>query len=169
MRRLRPLALAMLLPLLGAGLVLAQGLEGMRAVVSARYPAVHWVDVPTLEGWLREAPPPLLLDARTPEEFATSHLRGAVRVDPDAPDVAALPGPEGRRVVVYCSVGYRSGHVADALQRAGWREVYNLEGGIFAWANGGRTVVRGDAPVREVHPYDAVWGRMLDAALHPAR
>ncbi len=41
----------------------------------------------------------------------------------------------------------------------------NLKGSIFQWANEGRPVVRDGEPVREVHPYDAVWGRLLDRDL----
>lgn len=156
------LVLVTLLALLGA-VVAAQprvAWEGLRATIEARHPEVPWVRGDVLTRWLTEAPPPLLLDARTEAEFRTSHLEGALRVDPERPNVASLPRPQnGRKVVVYCSVGWRSADVAAALRDAGWRDVYNLEGGLFAWANAGREVVGRDAPL--VHPFDATWGRLL--------
>jgi rhodanese-related sulfurtransferase len=138
----------------------------LRSWISLRYPGVAWVDTHELARWLEGESPPILLDARSEEEFAVSHLSGARRVDPEAtaeelPELAA-----GARAVVYCSVGYRSAAIARRLRKAGHRDVYNLEGGIFAWANEGRELRRGDARVRVVHPYTARWGRYLDPRLH---
>lgn len=156
------LVLAALLVLVGA-VVAAQpriAWEGLRATIEARHPEVPWVTGDELVRWIAREPRPLLLDARTEAEFRASHLEGAMRVDPDRPNVATLARPTaGRKVVIYCSVGWRSGDVAAALREAGWREVYNLEGGLFAWANAGRAVVGEDAPL--VHPFDATWGRLL--------
>jgi len=145
----------------------AQDPGALRPVIAARYPDVAWVDAPTLAQWLAapSSQRPLLLDARTEAEFAVSHLEGARRIDPEHPDLAALGPPTNRRVVVYCSVGWRSAYIADVLQRAGYRRVFNLEGGIFGWANADRPVVDAHGPTHRVHPYDAVWGRLLRADL----
>ncbi|MCC6875435.1 MAG: rhodanese-like domain-containing protein [Sandaracinaceae bacterium] len=160
----RALALVLLLSCASAR---AQSPESLRTLIAVRYPDVRWVDRATLASWLREPTPPLLLDSRQESEFAVSHLRGARRIDPDHPRSDGLP--RDRRLVVYCSVGWRSGSVADALRRAGFRDVFNLEGGVFGWANAGLPVHRGEREVRAVHPYDAVWGRMLRRELHASR
>ena len=144
--------------------------QAVGALIERDYPAVTSVSTDTLAAWLADSSrvSPLLLDAREPEEYAVSHLPGALRVDPDAsPDALAdtLPDEHDRPVVVYCSVGYRSARIADRLETAGFRDVRNLTGSIFQWANEGRPVVRDGEPVREVHPYDAVWGRLLDRDL----
>jgi rhodanese-related sulfurtransferase len=108
---------------------------------------------------------PLLLDARTEAEYAVSHLPGAHRVDPDASPAELADALEGidrqRPIVVYCSVGVRSGAVARRLQSAGFGRVENLAGSIFRWANEGRPLVRDGRAAVAVHPYDAVWGRLL--------
>jgi rhodanese-related sulfurtransferase len=137
--------------------------QSLAHVISLRFPSVDWVDRNTLAEWMAEGEEsaPLLLDVRTPEEFAVSHLRGAVRVDPDRSDLEFLRVPKKSVVVVYCSVGYRSAAFAEALEEAGVERVYNLRGGIFAWANEGRPLVRNGAPANAVHPYDAIWGRLL--------
>ena len=153
--------------LLAASAASAQSPESLRIVIAARYPDIQWVERATLAAWLREPQPPLLLDARQESEFAVSHLRGARRIDPDHPRSDGLP--RDRRIVVHCSVGARSGAVADALRRAGLRDVFNLEGGLFGWANAGLPVHRGEREVRAVHPYDAAWGRMLRRELPASR
>lgn len=146
------------------------------ALIRHRYPKVAPLSTDRLAAWMADETrvPPLLLDARTPEEYAVSHVPGAVHVDPKvAPEtlaagVAALRGSDGTRpAVVYCSVGVRSARVADRLQRAGIRAVWNLEGSIFRWASEGRPLVRDGLRVRDVHPYNAVWGRLLPRHLHP--
>lgn len=135
--------------------------EDLRPAISAQFAAVRWIQVDTLARWLRSEVPPTLLDARAPEEFAVSHLQGARRVDPDHPDLDALVELRSRRVVVYCSVGYRSADIAQQLARAGFNNVYNLEGGIFAWANRGHPIYARGRRVHKVHPYDTLWGRYL--------
>jgi rhodanese-related sulfurtransferase len=144
--------------------------QAVAALIDRDHPGVSSISTDSLATWLADSSrvPPLLLDAREPEEYAVSHLPGARRVAPDAsPDAlaAALSGELDRSVVVYCSVGYRSARIADRLEAAGFRDVRNLTGSIFQWANEGRPVVRDGEPVREVHPYDAVWGRLLDRDL----
>lgn len=152
-----------------------QGADRLKSLISLRFPGVRWIDRDRLAAWLGEEGgiDVVLLDVRTEEEFAVSHLPGAMRLDPDLEEddlrrlapVASLA--RDATIVTYCSVGYRSAAAARQLARAGFGNVFNLEGGIFGWANSGRAVHRDGKPVAEVHPYDAVWGRLLDARLHP--
>ncbi len=105
---------------------------------------------------------PALLDVRSEAEFAVSHLRGAIRIDPGAPPPAGLPaGP----IVTYCAVGSRSSALARRLGATG-REVVDIDGGIFAWAAAGLPMEdAAGARATTVHPYDAYWGRLLPQAL----
>jgi rhodanese-related sulfurtransferase len=112
----------------------------------------------------------LLLDSREQYEYEISHLHGALRVDPGilTRDFMTRFGKQvsGRKVVIYCSVGYRSSKLAqrlrEALLRAGARGVYNLRGGLFAWHNTGRPTVKGSQATYEVHPYSRRWSHYLD-------
>lgn len=155
-------ALLVALALLAVG-GLRERPERLTPLISMRFPDVEWVDTETLAGWMQGPSPdnPVLLDARRPDEFAVSHLRGARRIDPDRPELDSLDLASDQMVVVYCSVGYRSGAIAEQLTAAGFDEVYNLEGGIFAWANEDRPIVRYDSPTTVVHPYDDFWGSFL--------
>jgi rhodanese-related sulfurtransferase len=136
-------------------------LAAVRAAVDARYDAVPWVSAVDLAAWLSSDAPPQLLDSRARAEFDVSHLRGAVWIDPDHPDWSVVDSDPARRVVVYCSVGWRSGSIAQQLGARGRPNVFNLEQGLFGWANAGRPMVQGDHAASRVHPYDAVWGQML--------
>jgi rhodanese-related sulfurtransferase len=107
----------------------------------------------------------VLLDVRSPEEQKVSQLRGAQRVDAEQPDLDSLAIPEDAKVVVYCSIGYRSAALMGALKRAGVEHVYNLEGGLFDWANQGRPIYRGEERVDEVHPFNRIWGLLLSPDL----
>jgi len=142
---------------------------GLRPWISMRFPGVAWISTEDLSRWRagEHAPPPVLLDARAAEEFEVSHLRDARRVDPDSPALDPEDLPHDTPIVVYCSVGYRSAAVADRLKAAGFTRVFNLEGGIFQWANEGRPIFRDREPAHEVHPYSRLWGRWLDSKLHP--
>ena len=125
--------------------------------------AVPWITPDRLEAALGSDAPPLVLDVRPDAEYAVGHLPGAVRVDPDA-DAAALAGSlaaQPRDVVLYCSVGARSGSLGRRLAAHGL-PVRNLRGGVFRWAAAGRPLrTASGAPTDQVHPYDRLWGRYL--------
>lgn len=158
------LALALSAPLAGCAQDL--GWAAVERMIAARYPDAPTISADSLAARMDDAPP-LLLDVRTQEEFAVSHLAGARRVNPD---VGTLPPwldalNRDTPIVAYCSVGVRSAALTERLRGAGFTRVANLRGSIFRWANEGRPVVRGDSVVREVHPYDRRWGRLLDEEL----
>ena len=67
--------------------------------------------------------------------------------------------------MVYCSIGYRSAALARRLRTAGYRQVENLEGSIFLWQMQGLPLVSGTGPVDKVHPYDDLWGALLNPAV----
>ncbi len=166
-RRVRVALAALMALCLGGWLLVETGaaLGLVRAAVAWRFDDVPRMGPAALAERIGRAETVRLLDARTPEEYAVSHLRGAVRVDPDAPRWA--PVPAGTTVVVYCAVGYRSAKVARALRARGLREVFNLDGGVFAWVADGRAVERAGRRVAEVHPYDRAWGLLLRGARAP--
>jgi rhodanese-related sulfurtransferase len=134
----------------------------VNAKIRHDFPEVKRITTAELATWLADhnRPAPLLLDVRTQAEYAVSHLRDAEHVAPDAP-ASAVQAPKDRPIVTYCSVGYRSGAFAQKLNDAGFTNVVNLEGSIFAWANEGRPLVHDGAPVDKVHPYNRTWGLLL--------
>jgi rhodanese-related sulfurtransferase len=149
----------------------ARSAGAWKALISARFPDVRWVDADTLASWMSgtKTGELVLLDVRNPEEQKVSQLHGAQYLDPAHPDIAALRIPEDATVVVYCSVGYRSAAVIEDLERAGIQNVYNLEGGLFDWANQDRPIYRGEERVEEVHPFNRLWGMLLRKDRRAAR
>jgi rhodanese-related sulfurtransferase len=95
-----------------------------------------------------------LLDVRTPAEFNKTHIEGATLIplkNVSAQDPIALPPeellparinevPADKKILVYCKTGGRSATASSLLINAGYKKVYNMEGGIDAWLAKGFTV-----------------------------
>lgn len=78
----------------------------------------------------------VVLDVRTPEEFAEGHIAGAVNLDVQDPGFAAGLedlDPEATYVVI-CRTGNRSQVASQQMVEAGFRDVRDVEGGMTAWA-----------------------------------
>jgi rhodanese-related sulfurtransferase len=84
----------------------------------------------------------VVLDVRTPEEFAEGHLDGAVLVDFYATDfvdqLAALDTDVP--YLVYCRSGNRSGETLGVMEQLGFSSVVDVDGGIVAWSGAGLPV-----------------------------
>jgi rhodanese-related sulfurtransferase len=94
------------------------------------------VSAPQLSEWLAEhgAVPPVLLDVREPWETQICRIEGS-----DCVPMQALPArlqqlDPARPIVCICHHGGRSMHVAMFLARQGFENVFNLTGGVDAWA-----------------------------------
>jgi len=80
----------------------------------------------------------LLVDVRTPEEFATRHVEGAVNIPVDdlkgrLGEIDKLTGGDkSKPIVVYCQAGGRAGRAKTMLVEAGHPQVTNL-GGLADW------------------------------------
>ena len=162
------LGIFLILASLAAGCARERGLtlESVKWDVAERYPNVQTVTVPELNGMMLAGEKVVLLDVREAEEYAVSHLKGAKRARTLAAAMPLLPR-EDTPIVVYCSVGFRSAELAEALMGQGRTNVFNLAGSIFEWANEGLPLYREDERVNEVHPFDEKWGRLLDEKYHP--
>ncbi len=101
----------------------------------------------------------ILVDARTQAERDVSIIAGAIAL---AQADRLTLSPE-LRVVVYCTIGLRSGHAARNLRKRGIDAV-NLRGGVLAWlAQGGALVDPAGKPTHRVHVYGRRWNVVPDA------
>ncbi len=86
----------------------------------------------------------VVLDVRTPGEFAGGRLPGAVNLDIQASDfetrLATLD--RGKSYLVYCRTGNRSARAIQVMQRLGFRSVYHMSEGIVGWERKGFPVSR---------------------------
>ncbi len=105
----------------------------------------------------------VILDTREKGEYEASHIPGAIYVGYKDFDMDRLSGVDkGQKVVVYCSVGYRSEKIGEKLLAAGYLHVYNLYGSLFEWVNQGYPIENGaDESTREVHTYNKKWSRWV--------
>lgn len=90
-----------------------------------------------LHQWLadRSRKPPLLLDVRQPWEYQTCRIEGSTLAPMNTiPARAQELDPETETVVI-CHHGARSYQVAMFLERNGFSKLYNLQGGVNAWAD----------------------------------
>ena len=103
------------------------------------------VDPLPLHQWLSEGNA-TLLDVRETPEYRARHIHHARHVPLGKIDTVQLP--EHGKVIVYCLKGGRGMSACEKLSRGNpGLEIYNLTGGIDAWANAGLPVVGGIAPL----------------------
>ena len=96
----------------------------------------------------------VFVDARTDAERAVSTLPDAV------PEAAFLADPAryaGKKVIIYCTIGYRSGLLARTLAKQGVPTV-NLAAGILGWLHAGGPLADAKGqPSKRVHVYGRSW------------
>ncbi len=76
-----------------------------------------------------------IVDVRTPQEFASGHIEGAINIDwRDAsfPD-KIVKLKKKKAVLIYCRSGRRSLSAMNKMMELGFKETYNMEGGILEW------------------------------------
>jgi len=108
-------------------------------------PDITLVSVSEASQIVADAPTGLVvLDVRTPEEYNQGHLAGAINVDFYAEDFSAQLDQLDKAVpyVLYCKSGNRSGQTAPIMADLGFAEVYEIEGGVDAWAAAGQPLER---------------------------
>jgi len=85
-----------------------------------------------------------VLDVRTPAEFAEGHIAGATNINFLAKDFSARAGQLDRDKVylLHCASGGRSKRCLPQLTRLGFKLIYHLDGGLSAWEEAGKPVVK---------------------------
>lgn len=81
-----------------------------------------------------------LVDVRTPGEVAGGKIANAVNIDynSDAFNEQAAKLDPAKPVLVYCKVGGRSTRAVKVFQELGFKEIYELDGGIISWNAAGQ-------------------------------
>ena len=85
----------------------------------------------------------VILDVRTPGEFMTGHIQDAQNIDFESgsfeSQIESLD--KNGTYAVYCRSGNRSGQAVKVMQDAGFKNIYNLDGGAIDWTNAGKALV----------------------------
>lgn len=124
----------------------ATGAQGPAAVAPADTSSAPGVRVvsPAEGAELAARPGVVVLDVRTPEEFAEGHIADAINIDMQAADAASRfeeLDPDAS-YVLYCRSGNRSAVVADHLRGLGFTDVADVDGGVLAWQAAGLPLER---------------------------
>jgi rhodanese-related sulfurtransferase len=85
----------------------------------------------------------IILDVRTPEEYADGHIKNAINIDwknPEEFQAKATQLHKTKPVYVYCHSGIRSQKAYDWLRSNGFTNVVGLDGGMEAWKKAGKRV-----------------------------
>jgi len=86
----------------------------------------------------------VIIDVRTQEEYASGHIADSVNLDYNSETFRDEVGEleRSRKYLVYCRTGRRSAGAVNVMKELGFREVYNMTGGIVQWEADGLPVVK---------------------------
>ena len=84
---------------------------------------------------IKELPSAPIVDVRTPDEFAKGHLQNAKNIDWNGADFSKQTAllDKSKPVFIYCFSGRRSAAAASQMRSEGFKEVYELNGGMMKW------------------------------------
>lgn len=112
----------------------------------------------------------LLLDSRSKEEYAVSHIATSILIDYEDfnLDVFEKIYPnQDALIIVYCSVGVRSHTTGKKLINAGYKNVKNLYGGIFEWKNKDLPIINThNVETDSLHTYSQQWSKYSKNAIN---
>lgn len=94
----------------------------------------HEITVQQLKQWMDDKKKIVLLDVREPNEYEIAKLPGSRLVPLGNLPARVSELDSADEIVLYCKMGGRSARALSVLNRFGFRKLYNLEGGIDAWA-----------------------------------
>ena len=83
-----------------------------------------------------------ILDVRTQEEYDAGYIRGSTLIPVQELKERLDEVPKDKKILVYCRTGRRSTQASEILADNGFKEIYNMKGGIVDWTNAGYEVVK---------------------------
>ncbi|MFQ5583631.1 MAG: rhodanese-like domain-containing protein [Calditrichia bacterium] len=86
----------------------------------------------------------IILDVRTPQEFASGHIKGAININIGDSDFKSKIESLDRdkTYFVYCASGYRSGASVDLMKKLKFKHIYHMADGIAGWRMVGNPLVK---------------------------
>ena len=106
-----------------------------------------------------------MLYTRERKEFKVSHIENAIHVGFDkfnSKNVSEILKDKNALIVVYCSIGVRSEKIGEKLLKLGYKNVFNLYGGIFEWKNNRKKVISDqNIETDKVHTFNKEWSVYL--------
>lgn len=96
------------------------------------------------EKLLKENKQIVVLDVRTPEEFAEGHIAGAKNLDFHGDDFAKQLNAldKSKTYLVHCASGGRSGKTCKLMDEDKFAKIYHMNGGFSAWKQAGKPIAK---------------------------
>lgn len=106
----------------------------------------------------------IIIDVREKSEYDVSHIKNSFNIPYKKWKTEQFSHiAKDKKIVIYCSVGYRSEKVAEKLIESGYKNCFNLYGGIFEWVNRGYAVYdQHQKKTKKIHAYSRNWGVWLE-------
>ena len=103
---------------------------------------IKTMTVTQLKQEMEGSTPPVLIDCRELDEWNEGHIEGATFISLSTMDqnISTLEDKKNHPLVLQCRSGKRSLRACQFLANNGFENLYNLEGGILAWAEEGYPV-----------------------------
>ena len=121
--------------------------DGQKNGQGASESARDWKNISAAEAALmieenKNNPDLVILDVRTPREYSDGHIEGALNVDimSESFNGEAAKLDTGKTYLIHCRSGKRSAKAAALMKVLGFRDIYDIEGGIIAWEKQGLPV-----------------------------
>lgn len=120
-----------------------QNSHGFVALVTAAKANIEETDVYAVKKMIEEGAGLDLIDVREEEEWDKGHLPGAIHLGRGVieRDLEAVIPDNQRKLVLYCSGGFRSALAADSIRKMGYYNVLSMDGGFTGWKRAGFPVV----------------------------
>ncbi len=121
-------------------------------------------DVPTITIMeLRPEVNYLFIDTRNPQEYNTSTIKGAINIPNQKAIRQKLKSiQKDTPIIVFCSIGYRSEKMTQKLLELGYKNVNNLYGSIFEWANRDLPLYQNTVKTNTIHTYNRSWSKWIN-------
>jgi len=140
---------------------------------------MNTISVGELSGKLGSDPEVTLIDVRTPAEFGSAHVPGALNLPLESLSPYALVNggelPAGGKIYILCQSGTRAEKASARFQQAGFRNTVVVTGGTAAWADAGLPLERGTSRVISLERQVRIGagslvlaGAVLGWLIHPA-
>jgi rhodanese-related sulfurtransferase len=147
--------------------ILAQEIDVQyKKMIERKYDGFPLIQPELLEQKLENKAPLVILDTRELNEYNVSHIPGSIYFGYDNKNWTALNNiPKNAEIIVYCSIGVRSQNIGKELAKKGYKNVSNLYGGVFLWADQERILEdKVGKRTYRVHVYDKYWGKWVKKA-----
>jgi rhodanese-related sulfurtransferase len=105
----------------------------------------------------------IFLDSREKNEFIVSHIPGAIWIGfEDFNETRFKNISKKKTIIIYCSVGARSQSIGKKLKKIGYKNIFNLYGGLFQWVNDEKIIVdENESPTKNIHGYNKTWSKWI--------